>query len=156
MLTVLSGLLVSASVQIFSRSREIADESQYAAAADVTMGLSSCVLGANVYGTAIFLLQKQKASLRISRKEYRGAIQGWHKLWPQRERAVMCITYSLPGMLVTAAVYIVAASSVTTVRRKHVHPIFVFCCLPEVRSVILCVCVHILCIYTFTHSISYP
>ena len=44
---------------------------------------------------------------------YRGAIQGWHKVWPQRENAVMAITYSLPGMLVSAAIFMIAGEEVS-------------------------------------------
>ena len=70
--------------------------------------MSSIVLFANIFGTAVILLQKHKAGVRISRKCYREAIQGWRRLWPQRHRAGWAITYSLPALMVSAALYMIS------------------------------------------------
>jgi hypothetical protein len=57
-------------------------------------------------------IAQHKASLRISRKRYRGAIQGWHRVTPQRQRAVFLITLSLPGILVSCACYMIGGQEV--------------------------------------------
>eukprot|EP00038_Savillea_parva_P030372 m.77370 g.77370 ORF g.77370 m.77370 type:complete len:392 (+) comp9132_c0_seq1:231-1406(+) len=111
-LTILSALLVSAALFIFVQARASAPTAFYPGVAIANMLLTTCVLTANVYGTAIILLQKHKAGVRISMKRYRGAIQGWHRVWPQRENAVMAITYSLPGMLIAAAFFMLGGVEV--------------------------------------------
>eukprot|EP00035_Acanthoeca_spectabilis_P016436 m.336688 g.336688 ORF g.336688 m.336688 type:complete len:308 (-) comp16529_c0_seq154:4790-5713(-) len=111
-LTVLSGLLVSSALFIFVQSRVSAPTAHFPGVAIVNMLLTSACLAANVYGTAIILLQKHKAGVRISLKQYRGAIQGWHRVWPQRENAVMSVTYSLPGILCASAFFMIGGEQV--------------------------------------------
>eukprot|EP00037_Helgoeca_nana_P030318 m.373244 g.373244 ORF g.373244 m.373244 type:complete len:358 (-) comp28161_c0_seq19:236-1309(-) len=111
-LTLLSALMVQAALHIFTDARNTAADAQYWGVACATQLLASIVLALNIFGTSVILLQRHKAGVRISHKKYRDAIQGWRRLWPQRHRAVWAITYSLPGLLISSSLYMVAGEDV--------------------------------------------
>jgi len=113
-LTFLSALLVSVALNLLIEARNSMNTAVNPGVGYANMVISALVLAANVYGTAVLILQKHKAALRISRKRYRGAIQGWQRLWTQRQNAVMAITYSLPGILAAGAMFEIGGSKVKT------------------------------------------
>eukprot|EP00038_Savillea_parva_P014744 m.11985 g.11985 ORF g.11985 m.11985 type:complete len:349 (+) comp2897_c0_seq2:213-1259(+) len=112
-LTLLSALLVTSTFNLVINLRNSHQDAMYPGVGIAAELCASTVLSANIFGAAIILLQKHKVGVYISRKRYREAIQGWRRLWPQRERAVWAITYSLPGLLVTGSLYMIAGEEVT-------------------------------------------
>jgi hypothetical protein len=57
-LTVLSGLIIFSALSVFVAARNGAPAAEVKAFSTTNMLLSGCVIGANVYGTAVVLLQK--------------------------------------------------------------------------------------------------
>eukprot|EP00038_Savillea_parva_P020312 m.30968 g.30968 ORF g.30968 m.30968 type:complete len:672 (+) comp4759_c0_seq1:244-2259(+) len=106
--TSLTGLITTTSTFMFVGARNSAPGAEFETFASVNLVLTSVVLIAVIWGTAIIVLQKNKAGIRVSRKQYRQAIVGWHEGRHRRHRAVLSIVLSLPCVLLSSAFFLIS------------------------------------------------
>eukprot|EP00038_Savillea_parva_P018800 m.25506 g.25506 ORF g.25506 m.25506 type:complete len:777 (+) comp4243_c0_seq2:283-2613(+) len=111
-LTSLTGLITTTSTFMFGQARNGAPFAEYQTFASLNLVLASTVLIGVMYGTSVVVLQKNKAGLCVSRKQYRAAILGWHEGRDRRHRAVLSIVLSLPCVLMSSSFFLLSTSEV--------------------------------------------